>query len=229
MDKRDKAFMTEVGDAWFERNHVQKELEIPMGCKLFEKAVSRRLEEMGPENKILEIGCSCGYNLLYLCEKYHLEGYGLDPSKEAIDYGNDKIQKAGRKGITLKQGSADDLPFENQVFDIVILGFCMYCIDRKYILRVISEVDRILKEGGIVAISDFETTIPYRRPNKHHENLWTYKYDMAQLFIGNPQYTLMEKRSFFDNGEGFAEDMQERCAVNILYKERIKDVFILQE
>lgn len=228
MSKSDKTFMNEIGDAWFERNHVRKEREIPMGCKLFEKAVSRRLEKMGKENKILEIGCSCGYNLIYLCEKYHLEGYGIDPSREAVNYGNDNIQKAGAR-VTLIQGSADDLPFREQSFDFVILGFCMYCIDRKYIPRVVSEVDRVLKEGGIVAIWDFDTRIPYRRSNIHHENLWTFKDDTAKLFSGNPQYTLMEKRSFFDNEEGFTEDMQERCAVNILYKEQIKDIFILQE
>lgn len=224
MSENEERFMTAMGDAWFERNHARKELDIPMGCKLFEKAMQHRLVRMGPESKILEIGCSSGYNLTYLCEKYQLQGYGIDPSGEAVAYGNEKIQREESK-INLRQGTADKLPFEDQIFSVVILGFCMYCIERKYVSCVISEIGRVLKVGGMVAIWDFDTPFPYRRANIHHENLWTYKYDMAKLLSGNPQYTLIEKRSFSDEEEGFVPDIQERCALNILYKEQMKDVY----
>lgn len=226
MDKDDKRLIGEMGDAWFKRNHERKELDIPMGCKLFEKAMKHWLKEMGAGSKILEIGCSYGYNLIYLCRKYQMEGYGIDPSGDAIAYGNEKIQREGGKiKIGFMQGTADRLPFENHTFNIVVLGFCMYCIDRKYVFRVVSEIDRVLKDGGMVAIWDFETPVPYMRPNIHHEDLWTYKDDVAKLFSGNPQYTLIEKRSFSDEREGFVSDIQERCALNILYKEQIKDIY----
>lgn len=214
------------GNAWFERNHARKEAELPVSCKLFENAIKHRLENVSAGFKILEIGCSFGYNLRYLCEKYHVEGYGIDPSPKAIEYGNSKLQKNVK--LKLMQGSAENLPFECESFDIVIFGFCMYCINRKDIFKSVSEVDRVLKEGGIVAIWDFDTNIPYMRPNMHHENLWTYKYDWTKLFCCNPQYTLIEKRPFSDEGEGFTSDIQERCALNILYKEQIKDAYIAQ-
>lgn len=212
------------GNAWFERNHVRKETELPVSCKLFENVMKHKLENAQTGFKILEIGCSFGYNLRYLCEKYHVEGYGIDPSQEAVEYGNNRVQK----NVRLMQGTAEALDFESESFDIVIFGFCMYCIDRKHIFKSVSEADRVLKEGGIVAIWDFDTNIPYVRPNVHHENLWTYKYDWTKLFCCNPQYTLIEKRSFSDEGEGFTGNIQERCALNILYKEQIKDAYIAQ-
>lgn len=135
----------------------------------------------------------------------------------------------GGGGVHLEQGTADTLSFEDSVFDIVILGCCACCIDRRYLFRAISEVDRVVKDGGIVSIWDFDTSIPYMRPNIHHEDFWTYKYDIAKLFSCNPQYTLIEKRSFFDEQEEFTENMQERYAVNILYKEQIKDAYILHD
>lgn len=228
MYEESKEIWTESeGDAWFERNHIRKEIEIPLGCKLFEKAVEQRLKNAEAGFKILEIGCSCGYNLMYLCKKYHVDGYGIDPSKEAVEYGNSKIQD-GMK-LDLRWGTADALNFENNFFDIAILGFCMYCMDRRYIFKSVSEVDRVLKDGGIVAIWDFDTDIPYMRPNIHHENLWTFKYDYTKLFSCNPQYILIEKRSFSDEGEGFSRDIQERCALNILYKEQIKEAYIMHK
>lgn len=95
MSKNVEKFMEEIGDAWFERNYERKQFAIPMACKLFEKAIKHRLENMKSGSKILEIGCSFGYNLVYLCGKYNLEGYGVDPSKEAIRHGNDMIQNSG--------------------------------------------------------------------------------------------------------------------------------------
>lgn len=219
--------METEGDAWFERNHVRKENEISIGCRLFETAMKSRLEKAGEGFKILEIGCSSGYNLIYLCEKYHIEGYGIDPSKKAIEYGNGKIEGLDID-IFLRQGTADDLIFENDAFDIVILAFCMYCMDRKYILKAVSEVDRVLRDGGMVVIWDFETSIPYTRPNIHHKDLWTFKHDISKFFTCNPQYTLIEKRSFSNKDKvGFTSDIQERCALNILYKEQLEEAYII--
>lgn len=50
---------------------------------------------------------------------------------------------------------------------------------------------------------DFDTRIPYKRENIHSQYLPTYKFDVANLFCGNPQYTLIEKRSFSHLGRSF--------------------------
>lgn len=101
-----------------------------------------------------------------------------------------------------------------------MMAFCMFWVDRKYAMKVITEVDRVLKKGGYLATWDFDTKIFYRRANVHNANVPTYKYDLANLFLGNPQYSLIEKRSFSHMGNTFHKNVQERCALNVLYKKR---------
>ena len=50
--------------------------------------------------------------------------YGIEPSAQAV-------AAACAKGINVMQGTADVLPFDNQSFDIVIFGFCLYLCDRE--------------------------------------------------------------------------------------------------
>lgn len=55
--------------------------------------------------------------------------------------------------------------------DFVILGFCMYVVDRRYLLKTAAEIDRILKRGGFLLIEDFDAPNPVLRPNKHNANI----------------------------------------------------------
>ena len=138
-------------------------------------------------------------------------GYGIEPSKEAVSYGKKILADENNTRITLKQGTADTLPFSDEYFDIVLMGFC------------------VLKTGGLLVTWDFDTKIPYRRKNIHNDHVPTYKYDLAKLYCENPQYSLIEKRSFSHNGKGFHKDIQERCALNILYKEEVEKAYIFQD
>lgn len=221
------------GDAWFERNLTEDDMKISEGCLLFDEFLEKREKYMGggkKKLKILEIGCCFGYNLMYLCDKYGFEGYGIEPSAQAVSYGNNLVKNKDIR-IVLERGTADELPFRSDEFDIVMIGFCMYCIDRKYVMKVIAEIDRVLKTEGIMAAWDFDTRIPYRRDNIHNRNILTYKYDLTQFFLGNPQYWLMEKRMYVHDSENYTTEklltnMQDRCALNILYKDTLENAYI---
>lgn len=213
------------GDAYFERNLTDGKIEIAKGCMLLDEFLSENIS--GNDSfRILEVGCCYGYNLMYLCGKYGFSGYGIEPSEKAVHYGERLLKEEGNKNIILKQGTADKLEFEAEYFDIVIMAFCMFWVDRKYMMRAISEADRVLKTGGYLVSWDFDTKVPYRRVNIHNVNVPTYKYDLANLFLGNPQYSLIEKRSFSCAGDVFHKDIQERCALNIMYKDEIEDAYI---
>ncbi len=217
------------GNAYFQRNMRDGKIEIAKGCMLFDEFL-QNYQGLQKNMRILEVGCCYGYNLTYLCEKYDLEGYGIEPSKEAVDYGNDVIKKDKNKRVILSQGTADELKFPSEYFDIVMMAFCMFWVDRKYVMRAVAEADRVLKTGGgVLAIWDFDTRIPYRRTNIHNENVPTYKYQLAELFLGNPQYDLIEKNSFSHMGRGLHQDIQERCALNVLYKDAVEDAYIFSD
>ena len=119
-----KVFLNKEGDNWFKRNHenfTENKLKSDPIVYLLLKNKILVLKN------ILEIGCSSGYRLNYLKKYTHKGNYyyfGIDPSKEAIEHGK-KF-----KNISLKIGTADNLEFDNQSFDLLIFGFCLYLCDR---------------------------------------------------------------------------------------------------
>lgn len=92
-------------------------------------------------------------------------------------------------------------------------------------MRALEGTDRVLKRGGL-AIWDFDTRIPYRRISVHNKNVPTYKYDLAELILGNPQYYSIEKRSFSHLKKGLNKEIQERNALNVIYEESVEDAYI---
>ena len=224
-EKAKNEVLHKEGDAYFERNLTNGKIELAKGCMLLDEFLSENISG-GSAFRILEIGCCYGYNLMHLCGKYGFWGYGIEPSEKAVHYGERLLKEEGNKNIILKQGTADKLEFEAEYFDIVIMAFCMFWVDRKYMMRAISEADRVLKTGGYLVSWDFDTKVPYRRVNIHNVNVPTYKYDLANLFLGNPQYSLIEKRSFSHDGNAFHKDIQERCALNIMFKDEIENTYI---
>ena len=63
-------------------------------------------------SKVLEIGCGNGKRLVALKESGYIV-YGIDPSNAAIE-------DAVSNGVIGSIGTADNLPFEDNNFDIVI-------------------------------------------------------------------------------------------------------------
>ena len=69
---------------------------------------------------ILEIGCGGGHRLNKLAESLTANGFGVEPSSDAINYMKKKFPK-----IKIKKGYGDNVPFSNK-FDLVHLGFFLF-------------------------------------------------------------------------------------------------------
>ncbi|MCI8881325.1 MAG: class I SAM-dependent methyltransferase [Clostridiaceae bacterium] len=223
-------FLNTEGDAWYRRNRHKIETEKNLlSAELMIDFLNRQKHNGGMESfswnqfKVLEVGCSYGYNLERLWQEFACKCYGIEPSKEAIMDGNKKYEGLP---ITLIQGTGDALPFESETMDIVIMGFCMFWMDRKYILQAYAEADRVLKTKGLLMIYDFDTKLPYIRDNVHHRDAFTYKMDYAQTLLASPQYYLLDKTVYCHAGNYFDERVQERVSLQILYKEEFADVYI---
>ena len=100
---------------------------------------------------ICEIGCNYGYNLNYLYKRLYnitntIEVFGIDPSDKAIEHGKNKWRTNGH--IHLDKACSNELPFSDNQFDVVIVGFCLYITPREWIDESISEINRVLRRGG---------------------------------------------------------------------------------
>lgn len=217
-------FLASEGDAYFERNiTIYENGSISKGISLFDNFIDKNHIMKA---KILEIGCCSGNNLVHFYKKYNFEGYGIEPSTEAVEYGNSCMKEHGISDmIKLYKGTSDELPFQNSEFDIVYIGFCLFWIDRSFLFKTISEVDRVLKTGGYIFLEDFDTSIPYKRVNKHNPDAFTYKLDYTKIILSDPRYYLCEKTSYSHENMKFSFDTQNRVASYILYKDNIDSCY----
>lgn len=92
--------------------------------------------------KILDIGCGTGKNMEEL-QRFG-DVYGLDSSTEALSF----CRKRGLKNIKL--GSAEDMPFKPNSFDLITLLDVLEHTDDNQTLQ---EVYRILQKDGLLIIT----------------------------------------------------------------------------
>jgi ubiquinone/menaquinone biosynthesis C-methylase UbiE len=220
-------FLESEGDAYYFRNKSFISNYISQGTKILDNFLIEN-NIVNSNKKVLEVGCCTGYNLKYLCEKYinKIEGVGVEPSLKAVEAGNNEIRESkSHLNVNLVQGTSDRLDFEDDSFDIVLIGFCLFWVDRKFLFKTIAEIDRVLKTGGYIVLEDFDTNIPYIRENIHNPLAYTYKQNYSNLFLANPQYYLVKKESYSHEGIEFHKSIQERISTCILYKEDIENVY----
>ncbi len=95
----------------------------------------------------LDIGCGIGRHALALAAM----GYrvtGIDGSDSGIAYA---VEDAGRHGLTIdfRQGSMLSLPVADASCDYVLAWNVIYHGDRAVVDQCVSEIERVLKPGGI--------------------------------------------------------------------------------
>lgn len=181
------AFLNGEGDNWFERNKrplPTKEKSFSANEHLVKQVLALPIANK-KSSKILEIGCGQG-NVLYQLQKKKLwDINGLDPSKKAINV-------AKEIGINAKVGTADKLPYENDSFDLIIYGFCLYLCDTTDLFQIAAEAHRVLKKSSWISIVDFWSPNHKVIPYHHLSGLYTHKYEFSKMFLWHPDYIMVD-------------------------------------
>lgn len=183
-----EAFLNFEANEWFNRNK-----EMLKNYDGSNDLVVDLLEKYNVNfNNVLEIGCSFGHRLNHLKEKYNqCSAFGIDPSSLAIEFGKKKYPN-----INLCEGTADNMNnYKSNFFDVVIVGFVFYVLDRDDLLKVVSEIDRVLKSGGILIIVDFFAIKPHKNPYEHIKDFdaYSFKQSYEEVFIASKLYSLFDK------------------------------------
>lgn len=176
-------FLEKEGDAYFERNKMKlKKREVGIEDPIIHALVKIIDKKNIKENSsLLEIGCGEGKRLEWISQNLNIKCYGIDPSKKAINIAN-------RNDVNAIQGTADNLKFDNEKFDIVVFGFCLYLCDRRDLFQIAKETDRVLKKSGYVIIRDFFSSSYQSKKYKHNDGIFSYKMDYRKLFDWHPNY-----------------------------------------
>lgn len=99
------------------------------------------------ETKILEVGCGPGPNIWYLARE-GFSAYGIDGSERAIQLANTRLHAEGLSAV-LHVGDIISLPFPDSFFDAVVDVECLYANSRESTVRILKEIERCLKPGGL--------------------------------------------------------------------------------
>lgn len=103
-----------------------------------------------PNSRILDLGCGTGSLFQSLLDVVpEAELLGLDLSTEMLDIAREKLPDS----IELVVGSADNLPFADESFNLVISTSAFHYFPNP--VSVITEAKRVLKTNGRLVITDW--------------------------------------------------------------------------
>lgn len=115
-----------------------------------------------PETRVLDVGCGTGNYAAALTAATSCRVSGVDPSQRMLD-----CARAAAPWESLAQGNAENLPFGDDSFDVVMSTDVIHHIsDRDAYFR---EAIRVLRPGGyVVTVTDSHHNILRRRPLSSH-------------------------------------------------------------
>ena len=99
----------------------------------------------------LDVACGTGEIMYRLAKRYpKSEFYGIDLSPEMIKKAKEKAN--GAKNLIFQAGTVDELPFQDNAFDIVLCSEAFHHFEHPK--RSLEEMRRVLREGGIFLLMD---------------------------------------------------------------------------
>lgn len=113
----------------------------------------------------LDVCCGTADWTIALAEAVGDEGkvIGLDFSNNMLEMGKQKVQQLGLQQVELIQGNAMDMPFDDDTFDYVTIGFGLRNVPDY--MHVLKEMHRVLKPGGMAVCLETSqpTLVGYRQ------------------------------------------------------------------
>ncbi len=113
---------------------------------------------------ILDVGCGAGVTPCFIAKKYGCRIVGVDIIEKMVER---SIERAQREGVAdrveFKVADAQDLPFEDNNFDIVITESVTAFPKAKQ--KAVDEYTRVVKPGGYVGLNE-STWLSYPPPEE---------------------------------------------------------------
>lgn len=110
--------------------------------------------KINPEETVLDIGCGGGFDMFCSSELVGPKGtvFGLDLSLEMLEKAKENLALAGVRNAKTQTGSSEQLPFENNTFDIITSNGVFNLSPEKE--KTYSEIFRVLNPGGRLQFAD---------------------------------------------------------------------------
>ena len=130
------------------------------------------LANLKPGEKVLDLGSGSGMDSfvagLHVAENGEVTG--IDMTDKQIEKALNLADKNGFDNVVFKRGFIEELPFEDETFDIVVSnGVINLSADKD---KVFKEISRVLKPGGRLVIADIVTKEQMPESIKKDADIW---------------------------------------------------------
>ena len=127
--------------------------------------------EAGEE--VLDLGCGAGTDSLVAAQMVAPDGRvtGIDMTPEMLAKARASAAAMGAENVDFVEGEAEQLPFADESFDVVISNGVIDLIPDKD--AVFAELFRVLRPGGRLQIADVTIQNPVSEEGRRNIDLWT--------------------------------------------------------
>ncbi|GAB2026918.1 class I SAM-dependent methyltransferase [Lactovum odontotermitis] len=150
----------------------------------FKRFIVKHLE-IPKEVQLLDIGCANGKLLSMLEKKQQFHGTGIDISEKMVI-----VARALHPEFKFVAGSAQDLPFADNSFDIAVCSASFHHFPDP--AGFLAEASRIIKPDGKLVIAEIRIPVVTRiynrlvTQNSHEGDVKMYRpKELSQIFTGN--------------------------------------------
>jgi cyclopropane fatty-acyl-phospholipid synthase-like methyltransferase len=134
---------------WDEYTLTMKQANENLYCLFAKRAGLLALTET---DNLLDVGFGYGYQMVYWRKELGLKCqiYGRNIDAYQVAYAQQLLAENNCERITLSQGMAEELPYEDNFFANIVAIECVFHMESP---KFFSEAYRVLKPGGILAYS----------------------------------------------------------------------------
>jgi arsenite methyltransferase len=175
-DKPEGDFIFPTGRAWAEDLGYPAEL-----ANVPDKAVESfagvanlwQLGRLAPGERVLDLGSGAGTDSLIAAQMVGEQGRvtGIDMTVEMLAKARAAAAEAGLANVEFVEAEAEQLPFADASFDVVISNGVIDLIPDKD--AVYAELHRVLAPGGRLQIADVTIQHPVSEEGRRKIDLWT--------------------------------------------------------
>ena len=108
---------------------------------------------IGPGSYVLDVGCGAGVTPSFLARKYGCRVVGVDILEGMVQRSRERAAREGvADRVTFRVADAQDLPFEDELFDAIITESVTAFPEDKQ--KAVDEYARVTKPGGYVGLNE---------------------------------------------------------------------------
>ena len=175
-EEPERGFIFPTGRAWAEDLDYPTELaKVPDGAVASFAGVANpwSLGRLVRGERVLDVGSGAGTDSLVASQMVGPDGYvtGIDMTPEMLARARTAASEMGASNVEFVEAEAEQLPFDDGSFDVVISNGVIDLIPDKD--AVYAELFRVLEPGGRIQIADVTIQNPVSDEGRRNIDLWT--------------------------------------------------------